>query len=134
MINLSITAAQTIAPGQSILFDLPTLHTGCSEYHRTGSGAVSLSKTGAIYNVDFSADVGSTAAGVAQLSVMVDGEATSDGVMTSTTAAAGDLNNVAKGGLKVCVPNRCCVRVSVQNTGTTTITVGNALLSVNRVA
>lgn len=134
MINLSTTAAQTLAPGQSILFDLTVLHTGCAESHRRGSGVVSLSKCGAIYNVDFSADLGATAPGVAQLSVMLDGEAVAEGAMTSVTAAAGDRNSVAKPGLKVCVPGRCCARVGVTNTGATTVTVDNVLLSVNRVA
>lgn len=127
MIKLSTTAAQTLAPGQSILFDLTVLHTGCAESHRRGSGVVTLSKCGAIYNVDFSA-------GVAQLSVMLDGEAVAEGSMTSVTAAAGDRNSVAKPGLKVCVPGRCCARVGVTNTGATTVTVDNVLLSVNRVA
>lgn len=134
MINLGTVAAQVLAPGQSVLFDLTVLHTGCAEYHRNGSGAVSLVKPRAIYNVDFSADIGAAAAGTAQLSLMVDGEATRDGAMTSVTAAAGDLNSVAKPGVKVCVPNECCTKISVENTGTTTVTVANSLLSVNRVA
>lgn len=134
MINLGTVASQVLAPGQSVLFDLTVLHTGCAEYHRNGSGAVSLMKSGAIYNVDFSADIGAAAPGTAQLSVMVDGEPTRDGAMTSVTAAAGDLNSVAKPGVKVCVPCDCCVKVSVENTGDTTVTVANPLLSVSRVA
>lgn len=135
MINLSTVTPQVIAPGQSILFDLTTLHTGCAGSHRRGSGIVTLTKTGgAIYNVDFSADVAATAVGAAELSVMLDGEAVPEGGMTSQTAAANARNNVAKPGVKVCVPGRCCSRVSVANTGATTVTVDNVLLSVNRVA
>lgn len=133
MITVSNTTEQTLAPGQSITFDLVTFRSGCgAEYHRSGSGSIVLKCLGGTYNIDFSTNVGATAQGVAQLSVMLDGEALIGGTMISTTAAAGDLNNVAKPGLKV--RNSGGNRVSITNTGTTTVTIPakSALLSVKR--
>lgn len=135
MINLSNTTEQTLAPGQSITFDLVPLHTGrCAERHREGSSLVTLGINGAIYEIDFSANIGGTAAGAVQLSIMLDGEPLREGTMISTTAAAGDLNNVAKPGVKVRNCD-CGGRISVQNTGTTELTVGvGSLLSIKRIA
>lgn len=132
MITVSNTTDQTLAPGESITFDLVTFHSGCAEYHRNGSSSIVLKCLNGTYNVDFSTNVGATAQGVAQLSVMLDGEALVGGTMISTTAAAGDLNNVAKPGLKV--RNTGGDRISVTNTGTTTVTIPAkaALLSVKR--
>ena len=135
MINLSNDDDLTLAAGQSITFDLVPLKTGRCEYHRAGSAVVSLNGCGNIFEIDFSANIGATAPGVAQLSIMLDGEALVEGTMISTTAAAGDLNNVAKPGIRVRNVNCTSSRVSVQNTGTTEITVGKgSLLSIKRVA
>lgn len=134
MINLSNTTEQTLAADQSITFDLVPLHTGRCERHRDGSSIVTLGMNGAIYEIDFSANIGGTAAGAVQLSVMLDGEPLREGTMISTTAAAGDLNNVAKPGIKIRNCD-CCGRISVQNTGTTELTVGvGSLLSIKRIA
>lgn len=133
MINVSNTIAQQLQPGQSITFDLVPLHTGCAEYHREGSAVVSLKCQGSIYEIDFSANIGASAPGIAQLSVMLDGEALLEGTMISQTAAAGDLNNVARPGIRV--KNTGGVRISVSNTGTTAVTVApGALLSIKRVS
>ena len=62
-------------------------------------------------------------AGVAQLSIQAGGDTLPESTMISTTAAAGDLNNVAK---TIPIKN-CCDdydRITVTNTGTTTVTVG----------
>ncbi len=134
MMNLSNTTDQDIAPGQSITFDVVPLHSGCAEYHREGSSAAVLKCNCSIYEIDFSANIGATAPGVAQLSVMLDGEPLVEGTMISTTAAAGDLNNVARPGIRV-KNTGGNVRISVTNTGTTTVTVAKgALLSIKRVS
>lgn len=135
MINLSNTTAQTLAAGQSITFDLVPIHTGCCECHREGSSLVSIKGQRSIFDIDFSANIGATAQGVAQISVMLDGEALREGTMISTTAAAGDLNNVSVSGIKVRNCGCNCSRISVTNTGTTEITVDEgSLLAIKRVA
>lgn len=135
MINLSNNTDQTLAADQSITFDLVPLKTGRCEYHRQGSSSVALNGGGNIFEIDFSANIGATAQGVAQLSIMLDGEPIKESIMISTTAAAGDLNNVAKPGVRVRNVGCTSSRISVQNTGTTEITVGaGSLLSIKRVA
>lgn len=140
MINLSSTTDLTLAAGESITFDLVTLKSGRCEFHRAGSATVVLNGSSRnacqapIFEIDFSANIGATAPGVAQLSIMLDGEALREGVMQSTTAAAGDLNNVAKPGIKIRNVGCSGAVISVKNTGTTEITVNSPLLAVKRVA
>lgn len=131
MISLSNTTAQTLTPGQSITFNTVALHTGCGECHRTNTSSVKLKYKG-IYEVSFSANIGSTVVGVAQLAIQAGGDTLPESTMISTTAAAGDLNNVAT---TIGVRN-CCDdydRITVTNTGTTTVTIGaNPVLFVSR--
>lgn len=131
MISLSNTTAQTVAPGQSITFNTVLLHTGCGECHRANTSSVKLRAHG-IYEVAFSANIGSTVAGVAQLSIQAGGDTLPESTMISTTAVAGNLNNVAK-----TIPVRNCCddydRITVTNTGTTTVTIGaNPVLFISR--
>lgn len=131
MISLSNTTAQTLTPGQSITFNTVVLHTGCAECHRANTSSVKLRAKG-IYDVHFSANIGATVAGVAQLSIQLGGDTVNESTMISTTAAAGDLNNVS-----TAIPVRNCCddydRITVTNTGTTTVTVGaNPVLFVSR--
>lgn len=135
MINLTNTTEQVLLPGQSITFDLVLLHTGCcpkAERHRTGSANVELVR-GDIFNIDFSANIAGEAAGALQLNVMIDGEALPESTMISTPAAANELNNVARPGIKVRRLG-CSNTVSVRNTGTTNIILPakSALLSIRR--
>lgn len=137
MINLSNTTEQVLLPGQSITFDLTLLHTGCcprAERHRTGSANVELVR-GDIFDIDFSANIAGEAAGAIQLSVMLDGEALPEGTMISTPAAANEVNNVARPGIKIRKIG-CSNTVSVRNTGTANIILPakSALLSIKRVA
>lgn len=134
MIILTNTASQELAPGQSLTFDTKILHTGCAECHRVGSGAVMMRMQNAIYDINFSANIGATvAAGVAQLDIMLDGSPLIESTMISTTAAVGDLNNVAKDtGVKTC----CCSpeTITIVNTGETTVIVENPSLFIKRIA
>ena len=70
MISLSNTTAQTLTPGQSITFNTVVLHTGCAECHRANTSSVKLRAKG-IYDVHFSANIGATVAGAAQLLLRV---------------------------------------------------------------
>lgn len=122
MIELSNTTALTLEPGQTITFDKVLLKTGCGECHRANTGSVKLCGKGT-YVISFSANIGATTESTAaQLTLMLGGEALSGATMVSTTAAAGDLNAVSK---TIPVKNCCCDydRITVQNTGTSTVTV-----------
>ena len=131
MIVLSNSAEQTLLAGQSIMFDLVKLKSGCSECHRAGSSSVKMRQNG-IYEVAFSGNIGGTVAGPVQLSIEVGGETLQETTMISTVSAVGDLNNVST---ETRVRN-CCGdydRITVTNTGTSDVVVGaNSALVVGR--
>lgn len=135
MIVLSNSNAQTLAPGQSLIFDTVILHTGCGECHRPNSGSVGLKGTNGIYDIYFSGNVsGAAEADVLQLNVMYDMSALPETTMISTATAADAFQNVGTGtSVKPC----CCSNslITVANTGTTTVTIApHPLLKIRRVA
>ena len=133
MIILTNSASQEVAPGQSLIFDTEILKTGCAECHRIGSGAVTLRQQRAIYELAFSANIGATAPGVAQLAIDINSSPLIETTMVSTTAAAGDVNNVAK---NTAVRTCCCgpETCTITNTGETTVVVEQPSLFIKRVA
>lgn len=134
MIILTNTGSPELAPGQSLTFNLVVLHTGRGECFREGSGSVILGQRNAIYDVDFSANIGATvAAGIAQLSIVSNGSPLVETPMISTTTAVGDLNNVGK---HTAVKTCCCgpESVTIANTGETTVIVENPSLFIRRLA
>lgn len=134
MIELSNTAAQTIAPGQSLTFDTVLLKTGCAEAHRTNSGIVTLKADCAVYEIHFAANISATAEGTAQLAITLDGEPLVETTMINTISTAGDPDNAATATL-VKTGCGCCGKISVTNTGTTSVIVSaNPALFVKRVA
>ena len=134
MIELSNTAAQTIAPGQSLTFDTVLLKTGCAEAHRTNSGIITLKADCAVYEIHFAANISATAAGTAQLAISLDGEPLLETTMINSISTAGDPDNAATATL-VKTGCGCCGKISVTNTGTTSVIVSaNPALFVKRVA
>lgn len=134
MIELSNTAAQTIAPGQSLTFDTVLLKTGCAETHRSNSGIVTLKADCAVYEIHFAANISATDAGTAQLAISLDGEPLIETTMINTISTAGDPDNAATATL-VKTGCGCCGKISVTNTGTTSVIVSaNPALFVKRVA
>lgn len=134
MIELSNTAAQTIAPGQSLTFDTVLLKTGCAEAHRSNSGIITLKADCAVYEIHFAANISATAAGTAQLAISLDGEPLIETTMINTISTAGDPDNAATATL-VKTGCGCCGKISVTNTGTTSVIVSaNPALFVKRVA
>lgn len=133
MIILTNTASQELSPGQSLIFDTEILKTGCAECHRAGSGAVTMRVQQAIYELHFSANIGASTPGVAQLAISINGSPLVETTMVSTTAAAGDVNNVAKDtAIRTCCcgPETC----TITNTGETTVIVENPSLFIKRIA
>lgn len=131
MIVLSNTTAQTIRPGAAATFDVVKLHTGCGEFHRTGSGSVHL--RAGLYAFDFTGNVGGAAGTQPNLAIAVDGEPLPETTMTATTALGTDVYNVHSS-------TKFCSRfngasVTVVNTGTTPVTLAaNPALVVKREA
>lgn len=137
MIELSNSNAQTLAAGQSMIFDLTLLHTGCAECHRINTGAINLARKGAIYEVSFNANIGATTAGnPAQIAITLDGAPLQETTAIVPTAAAGDLTSVSG---KTFIQTYCCCNAAnailLTNTGTDEITVAaNGRISVERKA
>ena len=134
MIILTNNASLELAPGQSLTFNTEILHTGCAECHRIGSGAVTMRMRQAIYDIFFKANIGSTTAATpAQFTIFLNGSPMTETTMVSTTAAVGDLNNVA-----CATAVRTCFcgpeTLTLVNNGDTTIVVEQPLLKVKRIA
>lgn len=136
MIELSTTNAQVLSAGQSIIFNLELLHTGCAECHRINSSPISLTQRNAIYEVSFNCNIGATAAATpAEIALTIDGSPLQETDAIVPTTTAGDLTNVSAGTfIKTC----CCGglnSVSLTNVGTEEINVAaGARISVKRIA
>ena len=134
MIILTNNASLELAPGQSLTFNTEILHTGCAECHRIGSGAITLRMQQAIYDIFFKANIGATTAATpAQLAMYLNGSPMTETTMVSTTAAVGDVNNVAcETGVRTC----CCgpENLTIVNDGESTVVVEQPLLKIKRVA
>lgn len=76
---------------------------------------------------------GDTLISANQLAIGVNGSTLVETTMISTTAAAGDVNNVAK---NTAVRTCCCGQeaVTITNTGTTTVVVENPSLFIKRLS
>jgi len=121
MIVASNSAVQTLAPGQSIIFDAIIMRSNeCNCCVRRSS--VKITHKG-IHTISFSGNIGSTTAETdAELSIEVGGEVLPETRMISTSTAAGELNNVSTTTkYKVCCSSFSVVKVT--NTGTITINV-----------
>ena len=133
MIVLSNSETQTLAPGQSITFDLEVLHTGCAECHRKGSSAIKLRNQG-IYELHFNGNIGATAVGTAALRMRAGGEDLPETSMIATVGAVGALYDVSATTL---FKNYCgdADRITVTNVGTTSVVVApNTAFLAKRVA
>lgn len=133
MIVLSNTAQQTLASGQSIIFDMTVLHTGCGEFHRRNSSQVNLRASG-LYEIHFSGAIAGTSGDALQLAIKLDGEALPETTMMSMGTATTSFNTVATSTL---VRNCCGTAdtITVSNTGTTSITLSaNTSFFIKRVS
>ena len=133
MIILTNDTSLELPPGQSLTFNIVILHTGSAECHRPGSGAVILRMQKAIYEINFSADIGATEVGEAQLAMAINASPLNETVMTSSTAAIGNINNVSK---NTAVRTCCCgpETLTIINVGDTTVNISSPVLFVKRIA
>lgn len=133
MIVLSNSDTLTLAPGDSVTFDLTVLHTGCAECHRQGSPAIKLKNRG-VYELMFHGNIGATAVGTASLRMQAGGEDLPDTTMIATVDTVGALYNVSAATLL----KNCCGdydRITVTNIGTTSVVIApNSSFIAKRVA
>ena len=132
--------AQTVAAGNSVLFnDSVTSGSNCI-LHRNGSGMVTLrgltNQCRARFRVVFSGNIAVPTGGTVQaiqLTLTVNGEPLGQSVMIVTPAAVEEYFNVHTETL-IDVPKGCCPSVTVRNTTAEPIRVQNANLIIERVA
>lgn len=129
------TTPQTVAVGQSVVYNVEAAKGGCAERHRAGSAQLTLVKPGR-YLVNFNANISVPATGgtvgAISLALALDGEALNGSVMTVTPAAVSEFFNVSTQHY-IDVPCGCCVTVTVQNVGTSAVDVDNPNLTAVRV-
>lgn len=130
MIVLTNLTEQTLAPGQSLIFDEVILHSGRGECHRRNTGTIGLRANCGVYSVSYGANIdGATAAAPVQLSLQLNGSTLPE---TTAISAAAGFNNVSRS----TIVKNCCDggnRIALVNTGTTPVVVGaNSVLTVAR--
>lgn len=135
MIELINTAVQTVAVGQSVVYNATAVRSTCGkERHREGSALVSLLPPGR-YLVAFSGNIAVPTGGTVgeiSLGITQDGEVLGGSIMRVTPAAVNNYFNVSTQHY-VDTYCQCCVNVSVENTSTIPILVDNPNLTIVRV-
>jgi len=134
MIKLTNLAAQTIQPGQSVIFNTVMKKSGCAECFRPGTGSVKLCKRPASYEAVFQANVTTETAGVAQLSFELSGDILPESTMVRQIVTANDFDSISLSDL---ISVNCCDfdRLTVTNTGTIPVVIStNPLFYVKRVS
>jgi hypothetical protein len=135
MIVLSNSAAQTIAAGQSVIFDTTVIKTGCAEYHRENSSSVQLCSNSGVYELYFKGNVtNASGTDAVQLVLTSGGDTLQETQMISTPSASGSYNTVSSMTL---IRNGCCItdnRIIVTNNGTVAVTLAaNSALVIKRI-
>lgn len=135
MIELINTAVQTVAVGQSVVYNATAVRSTCGkERHREGSAFVSLLPPGR-YLVAFSGNIAIPTGGTVgeiSLGITQDGEILGGSIMRVTPAAVNNYFNVSTQHY-VDTYCQCCVNVGVENTSTIPILVDNPNLTIVRV-
>lgn len=135
MIELINTAVQTVAVGQSVVYNATAVRSTCGkERHREGSAFVSLLPPGR-YLVAFSGNIAIPTGGTVgeiSLGITQDGEVLGGSIMRATPAAVNNYFNVSTQHY-VDTYCQCCVNVGVENTSTIPILVDNPNLTIVRV-
>lgn len=128
MIDAVNVAAQTVNVNNPVLFGATRIKTGCTVRHEPGSGRFVLTKPG-VYRVTFNANISTTDAGTAILSVTQDGEAITGASINATTIAGASLPVSVTTLVRV----YCCDSpVSVTNLSTVAINVTDANIVIDR--
>ena len=95
MIVLSNTTAQTLKPGQSLIFDNTVIQSGCAEYHSDHSSSVLILKPG-MYEIHFTGNVaGIEDESTLRLGIRVGSNTLSETTMMKTVCHKEHYSNVA---------------------------------------
>ena len=129
MIVLSNQTAQTIQPGDSVLFNTAVQRSGCDTFYQGGTGPLHI-KCG-VYEIEFTGNVGGAPGTQPNLAITIDGTILPETTMTVTTAIDTDVFNVhASTRRKNCFSGAV---IGVKNTGITPVVLqANPALVVER--
>lgn len=95
MIVLCNTTAQTLKPGESLIFDNTVIRSGCAEYHSDHSSSVLILKPG-IYEIHFTGNIAGTEDdSTAKVAVRVGPNTLSETTMMKTACPKECYSNVA---------------------------------------
>lgn len=138
--EITANAAQTVAANQNALFTETAVPGSCSILHREGSGLVTLrgltNQCRARFKVTFGANIAIPTGGTVgpiSLALAISGEPVQTTTMIVTPAAVEEFFNVSTS-IYLDVPASCCMTIAVENTSTTSVSVQNANLIIERVA
>ena len=133
MIVLSNTNAQTLTPGESLIFDNTVIQSGSAEHHADNSASVLMLKPG-MYEIHFTGNVaGVTDESTMMLGVRVGSNTLSETTMMKTACLKECYSNVASATIVRCETKS--MDIGVTNIGTTPITIApHSSIFVKRVA
>lgn len=133
MIVLSNTAAQTLTPGESLIFDNTVIQSGSAEHHADNSASVLMLKPG-MYEIHFTGNVaGVTDESTMMLGVRVGSNTLSETTMMTTACLKEYYSNVASATIVRCETKG--MDIGVTNIGTNPITIApHSSIFVKRVA
>lgn len=102
MIVLSNTTAQTLKPGESLIFDNTVIRSGCAEYHSDHSPSVLILKPG-MYEIHFTGNVaGVEDESTLRLGIRVGSNTMSETTMMKTVCHKEHYSNVAAATIMRC--------------------------------
>lgn len=139
--EITANALQSVASGSNVVFTNTAVKGSKCILHREGSGLVTLrgitNQCKARFKITFGANValptGTSPVAPILMTLAINGEPVQTTTMISTPTAVESFDNVSRT-LFVDIPAGCCSQISVENTGTTSVSVQNASLIIERVA
>lgn len=139
--EITANALQSVASGSNVVFTNTAVKGSKCILHREGSGLVTLrgitNQCKARFKITFGANValptGTSPVAPILMALAINGEPVQTTTMISTPTAVESFDNVSRT-LFVDIPAGCCSQISVENTGTTSVSVQNASLIIERVA
>lgn len=139
--EITANALQTVPSGSNVVFTNTAVPGNQSVLHRESSGLVTLrgitNQCRARFKITFGGNVAlpadTTPVVPINLTIAVNGEGVQTSAMISTPAAASEYNNVSST-LFIDIPSGCCSQISIKNTGTSSLSIQNANLIVERMA
>lgn len=139
--EITANALQSVTSGSNVVFTNTAVKGSKCILHREGSGLVTLrgitNQCKARFKITFGANValptGTSPVAPILMALAINGEPVQTTTMISTPTVVESFDNVSRT-LFVDIPAGCCSQISVENTGTTSVSVQNASLIIERVA